>query len=113
MTARRHLRMTLVPALVLGLAACAQPPRMSVPEAERYCSQNLSDPGAGGMTAQPRISIGIGSGGYRGAGVGVDFTPDRTVSSRDPEMIYHRCVRERSGQPPSKSLYQQPGWGGA
>ena len=41
---------------------------------------------------------------------GVDFT--EIVASRDPEMIYHSCVRERSGQAPSKSLYQQPGWGG-
>ncbi len=112
MTARRYLRMALVPAVALGLAACAQPPQMSVSDAERWCSQNLSDAGVGGVTAQPRISIGIGSGGYRGAGLGVDFTPDRAASSRDPEMIYHRCVRDRSGLPPSKSLYQQPGWGG-
>lgn len=110
MAARRVLTV-LVPAL-LGLAACAQPPQMSVAEAERYCSQNLSDPGVGRMTAQPRISIGIGSGGYHGAGLGVDFTPDRTVAARDPEMIFHSCVRARSGQAPTKSLYQQPGWGG-
>ena len=110
MAARRVL-MVLVPAL-LGLAACAQPPQLSVAEAEHYCSQNLSDPGAGGMTAQPRLSIGIGSGGYHGAGVGVDFTPDRSYASRDPEMIFHSCVRQHSGQAPSKSLYQQPGWGG-
>lgn len=110
MPAGRRVLRVLVPAL-LGLAACAQPPQMSLPEAERYCSQNLSDPG-GGMTAQPRISIGIGSGGYRGAGVGVDFTPDRASASHDPEMIFHRCVRARSGQAPGKSLYQQPGWGG-
>jgi hypothetical protein len=111
MPARRSALMILVPAVMLGLGACAQPPRMPLAEAERYCSQNISDPGIG-MSAQPRISIGIGSGGYRGAGLGVDFTPDRAVSSRDPEMIYHSCVRERSGQAPSKSLYQQPGWGG-
>lgn len=110
MAARRQLRMMLAPAL-LGLAACAQPPQMPVAEAERYCSQNLSDPG-GGMTAQPRISIGIGTGGYSGAGLGVDFTPDRSVASRDPEMIFYDCVRARSGQAPTKPLYQQPGWGG-
>jgi hypothetical protein len=81
MAARRVL-MVLVPAM-LGLAACAQPPQMSVAEAERYCSQNLSDPGVG-MTAQPRISIGIGSGGYRGAGLGVDFTPDRSAPRAIP-----------------------------
>ena len=109
MTARRYLRMALVPAVALGLAACAQPPQMSVSDAERWCSQNLSDAG-GGMTAQPRLSIGIGTGGYSGAGLGVDFTPDRVSAPRDPEMIFHRCVRERSGFPPSKSLYQQPGW---
>ena len=109
MAARRVL-MVLVPAL-LGLAACAQPPQLTVAEAERYCSQNLSDPGMG-VTAQPRLSIGIGSGGYHGAGLGVDFTPDRSAASRDPEMIFHSCVRARSGQAPTKSLYQQPGWGG-
>ena len=112
MPARRRAPAMLAPAILLGLVACAEPPRLSVPEAERWCSQNLSDAGGGGVTAQPRISIGIGSGGYRGAGLGVDFTPDRAASSRDPEMIYHRCVRDRSGLPPSKSLYQQPGWGG-
>ncbi len=112
MRARRPALALLVPAL-LGLGACAQPPQMSLPEAERYCSQNLSDPGISGVRAEPRISIGIGSGGYRGAGLGVDFTPDRAAGSSDPEMIFHRCVRSRSGQAPSKSLYQQPGWGGS
>ncbi|MFO1138230.1 MAG: hypothetical protein U1E41_04040 [Paracoccus sp. (in: a-proteobacteria)] len=109
MPARRRAPAMLAPAILLGLVACAEPPRLSVPEAERWCSQNLSDPGTG-MTAQPRLSIGIGTGGYSGAGLGVDFTPDRVSAPRDPEMIFHRCVRERSGFPPSKSLYQQPGW---
>ncbi len=108
MTARRRAIAVLVPA-VLGLTACAQP-LVPVAEAEHYCSQNLSAPSAG-LSAQPRLSVGIGTGGYRGAALGVDFTPERQYS-RDPAVIFNDCVRQRSGQAPTKPLYQQPGWGG-
>lgn len=109
MPAGRRALALLVPAL-LGLGACAKP-LVPVAEAERYCSQHLSAP-ATGISAQPRVSVGIGSGGYRGGFVGLDFEPgQRTVRTSDPEAIFADCVRQRSGREPSKSLYQQPGWG--
>ncbi|KGJ06786.1 hypothetical protein SAMN04487972_102157 [Paracoccus halophilus] len=113
MSVPRYLRAFLAPAAMLGLAACAQPRQnLPLPEAERYCSQNLGQ-GSFGMRAHPRLSVGIGSGGHHGGYMGIDFSPEYSRRIDDPEALFRDCVISRSGQAPSRSLYQMPGWGGA
>ena len=65
-------RMVLLALAILAGGCRAELPRLSVPGG-RALAPEPSDPGTGG-DAQPRFSIGIGTGGYRGAGQ-VDFTP--------------------------------------
>lgn len=88
--------------VLLGLAACAPVP---VERAERACLASARD--ATGPRTQ--VGIGVGSGGYRGGFISVDLSSDY-IMGRDPSAVFDACVRRRSGQMPTRPLYEQPGW---
>ncbi len=105
MAGRGALGLGFAPAL-LGLAACALAPvRISVAEAERLCMVQALDARA----PRTEVGLGIGSHGYRGGFVRVDLSSDQ-ILGRDPSQVFNECVRRRSGQQPTRPLYQQPGW---
>lgn len=89
------------------LAGCGPLP---LQDAEEVCLED-----ARAATA-PRGSVGVGV----GTGSGGPRTFSRfevSVSSdyimgRDPAQVYASCVQRRAGQPPSRPLYDQPGWSG-
>lgn len=90
----------------LALAACAPLPLES---AERVC---LDDARAA-TGPEGKIGVGVGTGGRHGTQTFGRF--EVSVSSdyimgRDPSEVYAACVQRRSGQPPSRPLYDQPGW---
>ncbi|GLK62607.1 MULTISPECIES: hypothetical protein [Paracoccus] len=103
---RRGLRMGpgLVPAL-LGLAACATAP-IPVEQAERACLSAALDARA----PRTEVGFGVGSHGVRGGYVKVGMSSDY-IMGRDPSEIFNQCVLRRSGQMPTRPLYDQPGWG--
>lgn len=101
MTMRGALALALVPAL-LGLAACAPVP---VAQAERGCL----DEARGARAPQTEVGFGVGSHGVRGGFVQVGLSSDY-IMGRDPAEVFNQCVQRRSGQMPSRPLYEQPGW---
>lgn len=80
---------------------------MSVAEAERQCYERAR------LAQQPRgeVSVGVGSGGRRAAGVEVEISSDYLLG-RDPSAVFESCVMQKTGEPPSRPLYQMPGWRG-
>ncbi|WP_312529836.1 hypothetical protein [Paracoccus sp. (in: a-proteobacteria)] len=64
-------------------------------------------------SAGPKTEVGFGVGnhGLRGGYVSVGMSADAFMG-RDPAEVYARCVMKRSGQMPTRPLYDQPGWGG-
>lgn len=100
MTGRGAL-MVLIPAFA-GLTACAP---MPVERAERACLTSARD------ATRPRgeVGIGVGSDGSRGGYIELGLSSDY-IMGRDPADVFAACVRRRSGQPPSRPLYEQPGW---
>lgn len=103
MRLHRTLAILLAPAL-LGLAACGPVP---VAQAERTCLEAARD--ARGPRGE--IGVGAGSGGFRGGYVSIGVSSDY-LSGRDPSEVFDNCVRRRSGQMPTRPLYDQPGWRG-
>lgn len=92
----------------LALAACGPLPLAS---AERVC---LDDARAA-TGPHGKVGVGVGSGGRHGTHAFTRF--EVSVSSdyimgRDPAEVYNACVQRRAGQPPSRPLYDQPGWSG-
>ncbi len=54
--------------------------------------------------------VGVGSDGFTGdlqLTVSSDF-----IQGRDPSALYESCVFRKSGQPPSRPLYDRPDWRG-
>lgn len=94
---------------ITGLAACGPVP---VAQAERSC---LSD---ARLALGPRSEVNIGVGAVSGQGlhttgsVGIAMSSD-SIMGRDPADVFNRCVMRRSGQMPTRALYDQPGWQGA
>lgn len=94
---------------ITALAACAPVP---VAQAERSC---LSD---ARLALGPRSEVSIGVGAVSGRGlrttghIGVAMSSD-AIMGRDPADVFARCVMRRSGQMPTRPLYDQPGWRGA
>ena len=86
------------------LAACGP---ISLAEAERQCFERAR------LAQQPRgeVTIGVGSGGRRAAGVEVEISGDYLMG-RDPAAVYETCVMSKSGEPPSRPLYARPDWKG-
>lgn len=98
---RRRARLLLVLALP-GLAACAP---LTVDQAERACLGAARD--ATGPRAE--MGVGFGSHGARGGFVQVEMSSDY-IMGRDPSQVFQDCVLRRSGQMPTRPLYDQPGW---
>ncbi len=88
----------------LALAACGPVP---VAEAERQCLERAQ------LSQQPRgaVAVGIGSGGRVSGSVGLTVTSD-FIMGRDPSAVYESCVFQKSGEPPSRPLYQHSEWRG-
>lgn len=96
----------LVP--LMALAGCGPIP---VDQAERVCLRDAQ------LAERPRGSVAIGAASGRGGDIdgfgrveleiGSDF-----VLGRDPSAVFDRCVRRRSGQMPTRPLFDQPGWRG-
>lgn len=86
------------------LAACGP---MSVQQAERECFQRAR------LAAAPRgeVGVGVGSDGSSSGSVEVSISTDYLLN-RDPSAIYETCVMSKSGQAPSRPLYQRPDWKG-
>lgn len=86
--------------LAFAPAACT---KLTVEQAERRClleARQVRNPFAGSEVA---------------VGTGYKATLDLTISTdylrgRDPNDVFRSCVRRRSGQLPSRPVYDQPGW---
>lgn len=80
---------------------------MSVAEAERQCFERAR------LAQQPRgeVTLGVGSGGKRAAGVELEISSDYLLG-RDPSAVFESCVMQKTGEPPTRPLYQMPGWRG-
>lgn len=94
--------------LIGMLAACGPVP---VEQAELTCLRDAEL----AVRPQTRVAVGLGTdfdGDTSGFGsLSVDLSGDYLMG-RDPLLVYDRCVRRRSGQPPRAPLTEQPGWTG-
>ncbi len=90
--------------IVLLLAACGP---ISVQDAERQCFERAR------LAQQPRgeVAVGVGSGGRAVGGFELTVTSDY-LTGRDPSAVYESCVVARSGEMPSRPLYERPDWRG-
>lgn len=87
---------------LLLLAACGP---ITLPEAERQCFERAR------LAQQPRgeVFIGANSAGKALAGLDVEISADYLMG-RDPSAVYDSCVMSKAGEPPSRPLYDMPGW---
>lgn len=86
-----------------GLAACGP---VSVQQAEQQCFANAA------QAANPLSGTTIGAGtegltGELNLTVSSDF-----LQGRDPSAVYDACVFNKSGQMPTRPLYDRPDWRG-
>jgi hypothetical protein len=90
--------------LVVLLAACGP---MTVQQAERECFERAR------LAQQPRgeVGFGISSDGRTSTNAEISVSTD-FLMGRDPSAVYETCVMSKSGQPPSRPLYQRPDWKG-
>lgn len=96
------LRMSLALAVLLPLLACGPIP---VDLAERQCLEPAR------LAQQPRGSVGVGaSSDGRVAGTFELMISSDFIAGRDPADVFNSCVKQKSGQFPSRTLYDQPGW---
>ena len=91
---------------LMGLTACATAP-VPVEQAEKMCLGAAYDSSAGPKT---EVGFGVGNHGFKGGYVSVGMSADQLMG-RDPSEVFAQCVMKRSGQMPSRPLYEQPGWG--
>lgn len=91
--------------LCLGLLAACGP--IPVADAERACVEKAN------LAVQPRGKVGVGvdSRGHTAGTFEVTVSSDYLMG-RDPNEVYKSCVKARSGQFPTRPLYDQPGWRG-
>jgi hypothetical protein len=90
--------------LPLFLAACGP---MSVQQAERECLDRAQ------LAAKPaaKVKIGATSGGKVRGGASLSVSTDYLLG-RDPNAIFETCVVSKSGQLPTRPLYDRPDWKG-
>ncbi len=90
--------------LLLLVAACGPIP---LEEAERQCTEQAR------LAVHPRgsVAVGMNSNGQTSAALELNVSSDYLMG-RDPAEVYKSCVKSRSGQFPSRSLQDQPGWRG-
>ena len=90
--------------LLLILAACGP---MSVQQAERECLNRAQ------LAEKPRAQVRVGgtsAGKARGA-VSLEVSSDY-ILGKDPSAIFETCVMSKSGEAPSRPLYDRPDWKG-
>lgn len=89
--------------LLLLIAGCGP---MTLEQAERECFERAR------LAKQPRGEIFVG-GSTNGSVAGLDVTISSDyLAGRDPSAVYETCVMSKAGQPPSRPLYDMPGWKG-
>ncbi|MCU0827640.1 MAG: hypothetical protein MUE52_09590 [Tabrizicola sp.] len=90
--------------LLLTLSACGP---ISMETAERQCFDRAR------LAQQPRgeVILGMSSGGKTAAGIELDISSDYLLG-RDPSEVFESCVMQKTGQMPSRSFMQMPGWKG-
>ncbi|PZQ96747.1 MAG: hypothetical protein DI533_14260 [Cereibacter sphaeroides] len=94
----RRTALVIVAALIV--TGCG---KLTVQQAESRClleARQVRNPFAGSEVA---------------VGTGYKATIDLTISTdylngRDPNDVFASCVRRRSGQLPTRPVYDQPGW---
>jgi hypothetical protein len=90
--------------LPLILAACGP---MTVQQAEKQCFERAR------LAQQPRGEVRIGANSDGKAVGGLDITVSSDfVLGRDPAAVYETCVVSKSGQLPTRPLYDRPDWKG-
>ncbi|QUS34849.1 hypothetical protein [Falsirhodobacter algicola] len=89
--------------LVLTLAACGP---VSREDAEAACLRRAE------LALHPRgqVELGTGSTGTHTA-VEINLSSD-FIMRRDPAAVYQSCVFQKSGEMPSRPLYERPDWRG-
>ncbi len=90
--------------LLMVLAACGP---MTVQQAERECFERAR------LAKAPRGSVQIGgtSNGKLAGGLDLHVSTDY-LTGKDPSVVYETCVMAKSGEPPSRPLYDRPDWKG-
>lgn len=97
-------RIALAPLPLLILAACGPIP---VADAERACVERAN------LALHPRgeVGVGVNSHGQTAAHLELNVSSDYLMG-RDPSAVFNTCVQQKSGQFPTRPLYDQPGWRG-
>jgi hypothetical protein len=90
--------------LLVLLAACGP---MTVQQAERECFDRAR------LAESPRgmVKVGGTSDGKATGGVSLTVSTDY-ILGKDPNAIYETCVMSKSGQAPTRPLYDRPDWKG-
>ena len=90
--------------LPLILAACGP---VSVQQAERECFDRAR------LAQQPRGTVKLGgtSTGKVAGGLELNVSSDYLLG-KDPSAVFETCVMAKSGQAPTRPLYDMPGWKG-
>ncbi len=98
------MRRAAVLSLLVLLTACGP---MTVQQAERECYERAR------LAQQPRGQVKIGgtSGGKLAGGLDLHVSSDY-LTGKDPSAVYETCVMAKSGEPPSRPLYDRPDWKG-
>lgn len=87
--------------LLAMVAACGPIPR---DVAESQCFQQAR------LAKHPRGSVGLGVTSNGPAATGEITLTSDFLMGKDPSAVYDACVYSRSGQPPSRPLYDRPDW---
>jgi hypothetical protein len=91
-------------AAMLVLAACGPIPR---DRAEEQCFERAR------LALKPKAEIRVGAttanGGEPYLGGSLEVSSDY-LYGKDPSAVYDACVYQKSGQPPSRPLYDRPDW---
>lgn len=95
----------LAPLLALAFMAGCGP--MTLAEAERQCFDRAR------LAQQPRgqVAVGMNSAGEAIGGLKLEVSSDYLMG-RDPAQVFESCVMSKAGQPPSRPVYDMPGWKG-
>jgi hypothetical protein len=90
---------------VMALCLCSCGP-VSLHQAEAQCFVRANQ----ARSPLSGSTLGMGSAGLNND-MRVTITSD-FIQGRDPSEVYNSCVFQKSGQPPSRPLYDRPDWRG-
>ena len=94
-----------LPLIALPLLAACGP--VSVQQAERECFERAR------LAQQPRGTVRVGATSTGKAAGGLDLTVSSDyLLGKDPSAVFETCVMAKSGQVPTRPLYDMPGWKG-